>query len=677
VQQDHNLLAFLAEAPIACHEINVSGEIVYVNAAECQLLGLNEDRLLGRLIWEFVAPEGQAASREAVRRKMAGQQRLVPFERDYVRPDGSRLVLEIHERHIRDENSAIVGMLSFLFDVTQRMRTRQALQESEKLYRHLVEHASDIIYRTDVHGRFLVFNSKATTLLGYAAEELIGHAYLDLVRPDFRSRVRRFYRKQLTGRLSHTYLEFPALARNGTEFWFGQNVEIIEENGRVVGFQAITRDITLQRRSEEGQKYVREELERRVKERTAELEYANERLRREIIERQREERERHNLEAQVQHAQRLESLGVLAGGIAHDFNNLLAVIMGYAGLALPEIPDNSTARASIEEVISAAKSAAQLTEQMLAYSGRGKFTIEPINLSHLIQDCTRLITTLASKKAVLRLALAPDLPAIEGDSAQLRQVFINLLTNASDALGDHAGIIQVTTGTDWFDEGELTSVLLDRLLPAGIYVFVEIVDTGCGMDESTIGKIFDPFFTTKFTGRGLGLAAVQGIVRGHHGTLQVRSEPGHGTTFRVLFPATETPIAPASRPEAAREDEWRPEGVVLVADDEPAVRALACQILERAGVTVVTAVDGCDAVRQFAAHSGRIRAVLLDLTMPGMDGGEVFQHIILNKPDVKVIFSSGYDVQDANLKFGAQGAAGFLRKPYVPADLIRMFRAIL
>jgi two-component system, cell cycle sensor histidine kinase and response regulator CckA len=677
LRQDQGLYRFLGDLPIACHEIRVSGEVVYVNASECLLLGLSEQEILGRPIWEFVAPDEQARSREAVRSKMSGEVRLVPFERDYLRPDGTRLVLEIHERHIHDEKMDIVGMRSFLFDVTQRRRTEAALQESEKLYRHLVEHASDIIYKADLQGRFRVFNAMAPKLLGYSAEELVGRKYLDLIRPDYRPAVQRFYRQQLARKLSHTYLEFPAISKDGTEFWFGQNVEIIEENGRVAGFQAITRDITLQRRSQDVEKDARGELERRVRERTAELENANELLRREVMERQREEKARRRLEAQVQHAQRLESLGVLAGGIAHDFNNLLTAIMGYAGMALPELAEGSSARTAIDEVVAAAKSAAQLTQQMLAYSGRGKFTIEPINLGRLIEDCTRLVNTLISKKAVLQVKVEPDLPSIEGDFGQIRQVFINLLTNASDALGEHPGTIQVTAGACWVKEGELPSVLPNSRLQAGRYVFIEIADTGCGMDEATMARIFDPFFTTKFTGRGLGLAAVQGIVRGHNGTLQVRSEPGSGTTFRVLFPAGKAPVGEAAKLGTAADNQWHPEGTVLVVDDESTVRALASKILANAGLTVMTAVDGCDAIRQFEAHAGEIRAVLLDLTMPGLDGGEVFQNMIRMDPTVKVILSSGYDVHDVAVNFGAHAPAAFLRKPYSPADLIRVFRSVL
>jgi PAS domain S-box-containing protein len=670
------LYDFLRQAPIACHEIDLSGEVVFVNEAECELLGLSADGILGRPILEFVAPEEQEASRAAVRRKLSGEQFLSSFERDYVRPDGVRLVLEIHERHIRDAASRIVGMRSFLVDITQRKRTERALLESEKLYRHLVENASDIIYQTDVRGRFTIFNSVATRLLGYSSEELAGKHYLDLIRPDFRPAVRKFYRRQLVRGLSHTYLELPVLARDGSEIWFGQNVEIIQDGGRVAGFQAITRDITVRRRSEEVLQSAREELERRVAERTAELQQANERLRREILERQREEKARLDLEAQIQHTQRLESLGVLAGGIAHDFNNLLAVILGRAGLALADLPHDSSARANLDEVICAATAAASLTQQMLAYSGRGRFTVDLLNLTQLIEEVTRLVAAVISKMECLSLHLSPDLPPIEGDPAQLRQVVINLLTNASDALGEGCGEIHVTTGLDHIREDEFASQLPDALLAPGPYVFLEVSDTGCGMDRATLNKIFDPFFTTKFTGRGLGLAAVHGIVRGHRGALRVESEPGRGASFRILLPAAVgKTAAPPAPPEAVEESDWKPEGAVLVVDDEPAVRALACQILERSGVPVLTAVDGYDAVRQFQAHRDEIAAVLLDLTMPGLDGGEVFRRLIEAKPGIQVILCSGYDVGDVNLKLGAERPAGFLRKPYSPADLMRSFRS--
>jgi CheY-like chemotaxis protein len=301
----------------------------------------------------------------------------------------------------------------------------------------------------------------------------------------------------------------------------------------------------------------------------------------------------------------------------------------------------------------------------------------PVNLSKLIEDVARLINTVISKKASLVFGLASDLPAIEGDSAQLQQLLINLLTNASDALGDLPGTIRLTTGTQLVGRGELASVLPNRNLPAGQYVFIEVADNGCGMDESTIAKIFDPFFTTKFAGRGLGLAAVHGIVRGHKGTLQVQSEPEAGTVFRVLFPATNQVVEEAPKLDGSVDGNSHIQDTVMIVDDEPAIRALACQILEGAGATVLCAADGHEALRVFEARSAEIRTILLDLTMPGLDGGEVFQRLIKIDPGVEVILCSGYDEQDVSSKCGPTLPAGFLRKPFTSSELLRLFRSII
>ncbi len=260
------------------------------------------------------------------------------------------------------------------------------------------------------------------------------------------------------------------------------------------------------------------------------------------------ETKQRQLEAQVRHVQKLESLGVLAGGIAHDFNNLLAGIMGNAGLALRDLGDLGPAADRVRQLQAAAVRASELTGQMLAYSGKGTFLVEAVDLSRLAREMASLLTASVSKKAELVLHLEADLPAIEGDATQLRQVVMNLLTNASDALEDRPGTIRVRTGGMTVDRGYLAATYLDEDLPAGPYVFCEVSDTGCGMDRDTVARIFDPFFTTKFTGRGLGLATVLGIIRSHRGAIRVYSEPGMGTRVRVLFPATEqTAEAPPRR----------------------------------------------------------------------------------------------------------------------------------
>jgi len=504
---------------------------------------------VGHYVWEFVVPEEQDIVRERLGRNLSSEQPLDSQERNWLRPDGARLILEIHSNYIRDAAGRIRGIRTFLLNVTRRKRAEEALRK------------------------------------------------------------------------------------------------------------------------------VQESLENRIKERTAELELTNEFLRREMEQRRQAAEEHRKLETQVQHAQRLESLGVLAGGIAHDFNNLLASIMGYGSLAAMDLPEDSRARKSIEQVLIAAKSAADLTQQMLAYSGRGTFVLEPVNVSQLIEGVVRLIESTISRKATLRLHLAGEVPSIEADASQIRQVVMNLITNAAESLSGAPGTVDVTTGVAWADDGQLPSTMPGHVLPAGNYVYVEVGDTGCGMDHDTLTRIFDPFFTTKFTGRGLGLAAVLGIIRGHRGSIRVNSQPQQGTTFRVMFPAIAEPASPEFGVRSEKQS-WRGEGVVLVVDDQPAVRNLARMILERSGLTVLTADDGKEAVEVFSMHAKEIQAVLLDLNMPGMDGVEVFHHIAKLVPNIRVILCSGYNEQDVTTKLQGHKAAGFLRKPYHPSELVDRLRAI-
>ena len=304
-----------------------------------------------------------------------------------------------------------------------------------------------------------------------------------------------------------------------------------------------------------------------------------------ISERKRAEEERKRHEVQMQHSQKLESLGVLAGGIAHDFNNLLVGILGNAGLALMELAPESPVRRTVQNIEVAALQTAELTKQLLAYSGKGKFHVQPLNLSRLVEEITHLLKFSISKKAVLRTRLASDLPTIEADASQIQQVIMNLIINASEALGDKVGDIIASTGVVRADRAYLADTLLDDHLPEGRYVYLEVTDTGCGMDKETRSRIFDPFFTTKFTGRGLGLAATLGIVRGHNGAIRLYSEPGQGTAFKVIFPSSEQAASAIEQsPEAL--EEWHGAGTILIVDDEEGVRFVASKALEKAGFTV-------------------------------------------------------------------------------------------
>jgi PAS domain S-box-containing protein len=376
--------------------------------------------------------------------------------------------------------------------------------------------------------------------------------------------------------------------------------------------------------------------------------------------------ERRRLEVQIQQAQKLESLGVLAGGIAHDFNNLLMAVLGNADLALTELPGDSSLRGYLEDIRAASRRAAELCSQMLAYSGRGQLSVETVDMGEMVREMASMLVVAISKRVVLELETLEDTPAVIGDPTQLRQVIMNLLTNASEAIGDRDGSITLRTGGMECDRSYLARISYSERLPPGRYAFVEVIDSGCGMDEATLERVFDPFFTTKFTGRGLGMAAVLGIVRGHRGAVRVTSAPGEGTTFRILLPACEGEPA---RQKKETDSGWRGTGTVLLVDDEESVRQVAKLMLERLGFEVLLAEDGRQGLELFRRYTKDIVCVLLDLTMPHMDGESCFRELQGLRSDLPVVLSSGFDRQDATRRFAGQGLAGFVQKPYSLAAL--------
>ncbi|MCK4284486.1 MAG: response regulator, partial [Candidatus Brocadiae bacterium] len=387
--------------------------------------------------------------------------------------------------------------------------------------------------------------------------------------------------------------------------------------------------------------------------------------------------ERRRLDARMQQAQKLESLGVLAGGVAHDFNNLLTGVLGNAGLALMDLPRESPARESVEQIEKSARSAAELASQMLAYSGRGRFVVESLNLSKLVREMQHLLKSVVSKKAILKWELADDLPPVEGDATQFRQVIMNLTINASEAIGDGDGVITVRTGTIRADGAYLSGTYLAEELPEGPYVCLEVSDTGSGMDAETRHKVFDPFFSTKFTGRGLGLAAVLGIVRGHRGAIKVYSEPGSGSAFKVLLPASKGVTVEGCEQSEVPATEWHGSGTILVVDDEEAVQSVTSTVLKACGFSVLTAKSGREAIEVMRDSPEEIAAVLLDLTMPGMSAEDVFTELRRIRQGVPIILSSGYTEQDAVSRLAGKDLAGFIQKPYEVARLLAKLREVL
>jgi two-component system, cell cycle sensor histidine kinase and response regulator CckA len=530
-----------------------------------------------------------------------------------------------------------------------RERTRQ-LRESEALLATSQEIAHVGSWELDPIRNRLTWSDEVYRMFGLPMREFGAsyEAFLACVHPDDRGEVDDAYGRSLReGRDSYD-IEHRIVRRDTGEIRIVHEkcVHVRDAAGVVVRSVGMVQDITARRRAEE---------------------------------------QRIVLERQMQHAQKLESLGVLAGGIAHDFNNLLMAILGHADLALDLLPAGTPVRAHLGEIKSSAGRAAEFARQMLAYSGRGRFLIEQIDAERLVRDMTDLLQATVGKRVALTFDFADDLPAFSGDATQVRQVIVNLITNASEAIGDQPGAIRVSAGRTFCSRDQLDrdSRLLgrpsDEPLPEGVYVFIEVRDTGCGMDGETLERVFDPFFSTKFTGRGLGMSAVLGIVRGHKGTIHIQSAPGEGSTFTVLFPVVReaAPVAAINPGDTAGRNEWRGTGVVLLADDEESVRSIGGRMLERLGFRVVLAQDGREALREYERHAGDIVAVLLDLAMPHMDGEEAVAALRAIDPQVPVALCSGYLGDEAVARARQTGPAVFIQKPYNVGTLRRALRELL
>jgi len=526
--------------------------------------------------------------------------------------------------------------------ITEHKRMEEALRNSEQRLSEIIDFLPDATFAIDLEGKVIAWNRAIEEMTGVQAEDIIGKgdyeytvpfygmrrpALIDLVFMSDEEIEKKYVFVKKEGDIF--LAEAEVYLKGGTQAVWAKARPLYDSEGNISGAIEAIRDITEHRRAEA---------------------------------------ERGKLEARMREVQKLESLGVLAGGIAHDFNNLLMAILGNADLALFSLSPASPARPHVEEIALASQRAADLCRQMLAYSGKGRFVVGRYDLSEIVREMAQMLEVSISKKASLQYSFGSELPPVEADATQLRQVIMNLITNASEALGDRSGVISVSTGVMDCDRAYLSESHLDENLPEGRYVYLEVSDTGGGMDEETRRRLFDPFFTTKFTGRGLGLAAVLGIVRGHRGAIKVYSEPGKGTNFKILLPAVAW--TPADRAPSTVKDAPLPHGgTVLLVDDDPDVRQVGAQMLKRLGFKVLTAAHGQEALEVIRTGEGGIDCVILDLTMPEMGGDEVFREIRRLRSDVCVILSSGYNEQDVTERFVGKGLAGFIQKPYSMANL--------
>ncbi len=619
-------------SPNAITVTDLEGNILVSNHQAARMHGFDSLEVMQAAdlsAFDLIAEHERPRAAANAERVLAGETvRDEPYT--LVRADGSTFPAELSASLLINAEGEPEAWIGVTRDVTERNRTAEALRTSEEQYRALVDtlpHGVGIIQDR----RIAFVNPAAARLLGYERpDQIIGReADLPLVAGE-RERVIAMLGKLLRGETEGPiHYTTRAHRKDGSIF----PVEVFATRILHAGRPAI-------------QLFMMD-----------------------ISDRVRAEQERLALQAQVQHAQKLESLGVLAGGIAHDFNNLLMAVLGNVGLAQMDLPPESPVRSYLDSVETTAQRAADLTQQMLAYSGKGQFQVGPIRIERLVAEMAHLLRSAISKKADLRTAFDDDLPAVRGDATQLRQVIMNLITNASEALGEDGGSISLSVTTCTTEQSTGTGHQPTEALPAGRYVCIDVTDSGVGMDQETQKKIFDPFFTTKFTGRGLGLAAVQGIVRGHDGLIEVDSQPGEGTTCRVWLPVADPGAQDEPEEHLVTQAAQRYEGTVLLADDEPSVRETTGAMLRHLGLRVVTAADGDQALETLRVDPDLFDLAVIDLTMPRVDGQEFLAEAHTLRPDLACILMSGYSQTQAFKGLAGTARVVFIQKPFTTRQL--------
>jgi PAS domain S-box-containing protein len=605
--------------------VNKNAGIEFVNAAACQGLGYTREELM-TLTLQDIDPsftlDYWRTNWEAVRQGTAQVR-----ETTHRRKDGTFRPVEIARVMVASGGRELI--FASARDITERKKVEAALLASEEKFSRAFHASPDAINLTRLDdGTYLDVSQGFERLTGWKPEEVIGRSALDLnlwVDPRDRQRVVELMRDQG----EYTGLEIQFRRKDGSLLTGLMSGKAMEVDG-IPCLLSVTRDITDRKATEQA----------------------------------------------LRQSQKLESLGILAGGIAHDFNNLLTVVLGNLNLAQMHLPEDAPAQPYLANMEATVLRATELTKQMLAYSGRGHFLVKPQDLNEAVREVTHLLEVSISKKIWLRFDLEPGLPAIHADAAQIQQVVMNLVTNASDAIGDMEGIIHLTTSMADLDQKALQATYRGDSLAPGRYVLLEVADTGIGMSQEVMARIFDPFFTTKATGRGLGLSAMLGILRGHGAGLRIASEVGRGTSFGLCFPASdEQPIRPVAPPEAASFHPLR--GRVLLVDDEDLILQTIGSALMALGLDVLTARDGLEALERFREARPRPDLVLMDLTMPRMDGREAFLAMHGLDPSIPVVLSSGFTESDSAWTLSGPEPAAFMQKPYQIRELRRLLQSVL
>ncbi len=618
----------------------------YVSPSVTKKLGYDADEMMGENILDLLVPESRerASSVFGQRMKWLKENSSLDghtYELEFVRKDGGIVWIEITSNPSFNEDGNLVGFQGVARDVSDRKRAEESLRESESLFRSYVESAPLGIWETDGVGRIVSANRATTEITGYSHEQLLGMNMFDFCLSEELPQIHEQFERLV--RTESESAEIQVKRSDGSIIWESVNAVKLSENRYLFFIQ----DITEKKHAQE-----------------------------EILE----------MERRLFHTQKLESLGVLSGGIAHDFNNLLAVIIGNLELAADKIDPESGASLNIDKAMSAAERSALLTRQMLSYSGKSVQDVSEINLTDVIRREEEILKAAVVKTAHLEFVLDEDIPNMRGDSGEIQQVALNLVTNASESLESGYGTVRVSTGVCYCNHAMLSKSLFPEKPQPQNMVFLEVADDGVGMENGAVDRLFDPFYTTKFLGRGLGMSVVHGVVKGHHGAITVDTHPGTGTTVRVYFPVSESVHIqeyPGATCQTLPELELEPKpeglsGTALVVDDEPLVSDFLVTALEKFGLRTLKAFNGKQAVQLFKQASDSIDLVLLDLSMPEMDGVATFDELKKIMPDIRIILCSGYSEEEMLGRFDTDKRPdAFLKKPGKLSDLKKLVQKVL
>jgi two-component system, cell cycle sensor histidine kinase and response regulator CckA len=600
---------------------------ILLNDRFCEIFGYSQTELSGKTFVEITHPEDREASLTAVRRLLSGEISLWSAEKRYIRKDGvviwGRLFLSI----VRDRHHQPQYFIGIVEEITERKQAAAALLQSEERYRSLVMATAAFVWIADVNGEFGRPQPSWESYTGQSWEQHRGSGWIASVHPDDRARVADVWHRAVSTRSLYE-VEWRAWHAASGEWRYCQTrgIPVINSEGEAREWIGAVSDV----------------------------------------------HDRKMLEARLQREEKLASLGVLAGGIAHDFNNLLGGVAAQAELALAELDEGLHPKEELRAIQNAALRGSEIVRQLMVYAGKESGVIGPVNVSQIVKEMIELLSVSVSKHAVLEADLGKDLPSVQTDAAQLRQIVMNLVTNASEAIGDRDGVIRVTTRHPMARDLPGGS----ETLPDGDYLILEVSDTGQGMPPEIQARVFDPFFTTKSRCRGLGLAVVHGIVQGLGGAIRVTSELGKGTTFRILLPCAETKVEATSDPVLPNEElgTLSKRGAVLIVEDEDALRGAVARMLRKTGFDVIEAADGSSAIDLLRAAVDKIDMVLLDMTIPGASSAEVIAAAARTRPDIRIILTSAYGPEMLTAPLSADQVRGFIRKPFQLRDLVNTLR---